>query len=419
MKILFPIYLINNYGGITTYVEELTKGFRELGHTVDLVLLGPSVRKPYKRIHTVTPGSWPSVFDGLSVNPDTGWGGVTVVSANLVSEWKERAEQYDLIVWIIPVPSYSSLSAMPDWRKLYKLSVPQVAIIHDGNFRYLYPHLNAVAPQLNGVACVHGAAYGSAALYNGSYALIPNPHPSPTEYTDLPWEEKKKIVTCVHMWKGWKHMDDAVRSAPYLQTAKLILGGDGIERRYLTSETKAPPKYAGLWSAMMESGNAKYLGIITNKRLTSIYSKGRIMYDPSFSKNYNRLGSHFNRSIFEAYNAGSVPLCVKENMQLPGIFKPGVSHLEIPFDISPKRRAKAFDAAVNISEDQANTILDYGRNLIKTQFNRKKIAKDLIRLANGKPCGLFASLEEGKPNARIHAAAKNILAGNRPKDRCF
>lgn len=416
-KVLICLYKINNYGGITTYIEELKRGFTKIGVDCDLVLLGTTDRKPYIKRHSKRPGNSKSNFPNMTCNSDTGWGGVSVMSyANeeRINEFHEYAKNYDLLYWCIPVPSWSELKSVPDWRLLYQSGVPQIAAIHDGNFRYLYPHLNAVAKYLRGVACVHGAAYASAKLFNGYSAFIPNPHPLLKLTTT--WDEKKKLIFSAHMWKGWKHMEIAVKAAPHLKNSKMILGGDGIERRYMTSPTKCPPKYTGIWKAMQKSGNAKYVDMLSQPEMRQYYSKSRVMLDPSFSKNYNAMGSHFNRSIFEAYNHGVVPVCCKENMNI-GIFKPGLSHIEISSKDSPEKVAKILDRAVNMNQVDVDKMIRYGRKLIDKHFKADKVAQDLINLANQKPCGLLNKLHKGKATSSVISSAKEIMAGGRPKSR--
>ena len=417
MKILICLYSINNYGGITTYVEELHRGFQALGHTVQLMLLSETDRKPYNRRHSKRPGNFESSWEGFTANPDTGWGGVPVWSyATLerTKEFRRHASKFDLVVWGVPVPSWSKLHAVPKWYTLYNMDTPQIAVIHDGNFRYLYPHLNHVAPRLRGVACVHGSAFQSAQQFDGASAFIPNPHPLKKH---VPWEEKKPFVVAAHMWKAWKHMELAVKAAPFLKQSKIYLGGDGIERRYMTSPDKCKPKYEGIWSAMLESGNGKFLDILPQPELWDLYAKCRVMLDPSFSKNYNKMGSHFNRSVFEAYNAGMVPVCMESNMQLEGVFKEGKTHIGIPDGASPKKIAHILDGAVHMDADSANRIIRRGRELIKTRFHRKIVAQNMIDLSNGKDCGLTDALFHGSPSDRMKAATANIVNGGRPKDR--
>jgi glycosyltransferase involved in cell wall biosynthesis len=418
MKILICLYSINNYGGITTYVEELHRGFLALGHETDLMLLAETDRKPYNKRHSKRPGNFPSSWKGMSANPDTGWGGVPVWSyANLdrIKEFRSHARKYDLVIWGVPVPSWSKLHLVPNWASLYKMDVPQVAVIHDGNFRYLYPHLNHVARNLAGVACVHGAAYASAEMFDGNYSLIPNPYP--LRSSSVEWEDKRKVIVSAHMWKGWKHMELAVGAARWLTRSKIVLGGDGIERRYMCSPTKCPPKYEGLWSSMEESGRGKYVNILTQKELRSLYERSRVMFDPSYSKNYNRMGSHFNRSVFEGYNSGVIPVCMEQNMNFPGLFKEGYTHVGIPEGSSTKKIARILEETVFMDAESAGDIVNRGRQLIKKHFHREVVAQGIINLAESKPCGLFKRVDTGETNKRMRAATQSVLSGERPKDR--
>lgn len=419
MKILICLYSINNYGGITTYVEELAKGFKALGHRTSLVLLTETNRKPYVRRHSKRPGNFESVWPNMSANPDTGWGGVWVYSyadRQRIDEFHELASKFDAVVWGVPVPSWSKLHLVPSWRRLYNMEVPQIAVVHDGNFRYLYPHLNAVAGRLEGVACVHGSAFQSAQQFDGRYALIPNPHPGLRD--DVPeWETKKVITVAAHMWKAWKHMELPVLAAPHLKRSKIVLAGDGIERRYMTSKDKCKPKYEGIWNAMMNCGNARYLDILPHPRLVRLYDGSRVMFDPSFSRNYNKMGSHFNRSIIEAYNSGCVPVCVQENMELDGVFENGRTHIGIPASSTPAKIARVLDRATNMSADEAAVFVNAGRRLVKKVFHRDVIAQNMLNLLSGEPAGIHKDVRQGSPSDRMAAATKNILQGGRPSDR--
>jgi hypothetical protein len=417
-KVLICTFKILNYGGIVTYTEDLKLGMDELGHRCDLIILGGTDRDPYYKQFTIRDGSWSSRFEGFQANPDVGWGGVTVYSyANKarIKEFFELASKYDLLIWNLPVPSYSSLNETPNWKMLYRSGVSQVGIIHDGNFRYLYPHLNLVSDRMDGVLCVHGAAYGSAKQLNGKYSLIPNAH----EYLplDTPWEERKPRILSAHVWKGWKHMENAVAASPHLKNSVLILGGDGIERRYMTSPDKCPDKYKGLWSAMEEAGTSKWIGLVPPSKLKSLYQKSRVMFDPSYSVNYNSMGSHFNRSVFEALNCGCIPVCMEANMQLPGIFEDGRTHIGIPTGASPRKIARILDDAANLDSKTANRIVKAGRSLIKNYMTPSIVANSIIDLSYGNPCGLYSKILIGKPSKEIQDAALNINDGGRPKSR--
>lgn len=418
MKILICLYSINNYGGITTYVEHLNRGLASIGHEAELMLLSETDRKPYNRRHSKRPGNFPSSWEKFTANSDTGWGGVPVWSyanSERIAEFRRHVNKtYDAVIWGVPVPSWSKLKLVPDWQELYKLKVPQIAIIHDGNFRYLYPHLNAVASRLQGVACVHGAAFTSAQMFDGAYSLIPNPHPLLKSTTE--WDDRKRLIACAHMWKGWKHMEIAVKAVPLLKSSRMILAGDGIERRYMCSPTKCPPKYEGIWPAMMESGKAKWLDVLSQQEMRELYLKSRIMFDPSYSKNYNLMGSHFNRSVFEAYNSGMVPVCMESNMQIPELFKNGKTHVGIPAGSSIKKIASILDDAANMSAEEAGKIVVAGRAIIKKHFHRDVVAQGLLNLLDGESPGILG-VHIGKPTKRMRAATQNILDGGRPRDR--
>lgn len=418
MKILFCIYHIMDYGGITSSTEELNLGFRELGHHCDLVILKETDRDPYLKKHSTMKGGEKSSFENATVNAECGWGGVYVWSyANekRTRAFRKMASKYDLILWSTPVPSWSRLHLVEDWTDLYKMKVPQVAYIRDGNFRFLYPHLNAVSQYLSGVACVHEAAYESARMYNGPHSLIPNPFPPARQ--PRPWDEKFNVTVCAHMWKAWKHMDVGVRAAPFLEESRILFGGNGIERKYMMSKEKCRPRYMGIWDAMLESGNAKYVHMIPRTKLLQLYDKYKVMLDPSYSVNYNKLGSHFNRSVFEAYNSGMIPVVMESNMQFEPFFEEGKTHIGLDMDMSPEDVAKVLDEVNTFSSRDANRIVSRGRKLLDKYFRRTISAQNILNLAKGKPCGVFGEPRIGKPSKQMKASCQDIMSGKRPSSR--
>jgi glycosyltransferase involved in cell wall biosynthesis len=215
------------------------------------------------------------------------------------------------------------------------------------------------------------------------------------------------------MWKAWKHQDHLVRTAPLLKKSKLIMAGDGIERRYMTSVDKCPPEFQGVWKAAEDSGNFLYKGLIVPDRLFKIYQRSRVMIDMSYSDTFNTLGNHFNRSIIEGYNNGVVPICVDMNMDETGMprkmFKPGVTHIEVSSDITVKALAKVMDEVAHMSAAEADRMIAAGRKVLLKYFDYRKCSLEFLKLAKQEPCGVYGELEMGKSNKIIRMAAKMKL----------
>jgi len=424
MKILFTIFAdINNFGGITADLELKCLGLTEAGHEVTLVGLRESnqvIRKRQTNLKGGPAGSYLSNFksfrdwDPVIANTDMGWYNIPVIgygSDEGIAKWKSVANKFDVIFHEIPGPN------PPDddgrWRQIYDVKTPQIIVVHDAHFRVMYPHIIEVAHKIKGITCTNPAGYNGLSWFPGLRSFIGAPHPVLDWDSQPSWDERRPVAVAAHMWKAWKHQDLLVRAAPSLKQSKLIMAGDGIERRYLTSETKCPPAFQGLWEAARSSGNFSYKGLVTPDKLFAIYQRSRVMVDMSWSDTFNELGNHFNRSIIEGYNNGVVPICVDMNMNEDGMpkkmFKPGVTHLEVSPGITPKQLARRIDEVANMSASEAEKIISAGRKVLLKYFDYRKCSLEFLKLAKQEPCGVYGELEMGKSNKIIKTACKMKL----------
>lgn len=418
MRILFTFFELLGWGGIVADLEYKARGLTEAGHQVDIVFLRDTDRDPYIRRDTEQKGSYPSFFEGATVHTEAGYYGIPVVSygsKKRLDKWRKRTEKYDLIIHEIPGPNPLRSGSRDDqfwWRNLYrKVDTPQIISAHDANFRDLYPHLIYVAEFIKGISCTNQAGYAALSWFPAPRAFVGAPHPIMDWDSQPTWKERNKQAICAHVWKGWKHMDMAVRAYPYLES-EMIMAGDGIERRYMTAPKKFKPRYEGIWKKATDAG-MDYKGMLTEKQLNKHYRRSRVMLDTSWSKKFMGLGCHFNRSIIEAYNNGCVPICVHENMNEEGfqlaMFKAGKTHFEISNTATPKEIAAAVDHAVNIKTSEAEEMLYNGRKVLKRFFDYRKTSLEYIKLAQGKPAGVYPVLETGKLNKHITAKAEKYL----------
>ena len=423
MKILFTILDINNFGGITADLELKCKGLVEAGHTVNIVLLrdSPRVKDVKKTLLKGGPdGSYASEFGtyrGVQIiaNADYGWYNIPTIGYTTdegIKHWQKVASKFDVIFHEIPGPN-------PDeggyWKRIFDVNTKQILIVHDAHFREMYPHLIDIAPRLAGVSCTNPAGYHGLSWFPAPRAFVGAPHPVLNWKTLPSWDERKPVGVAAHMWKAWKHQDAIIRAIPLLKKSRMVMAGDGIERRYMTSETKCPPEFEGIWDAAEQSGRMKFVGLLPPDRLFKIYQRSRVMVDMSWSEKFNTLGNHFNRSIIEGYNNGVVPICVDMNMADANsqrqIFKAGATHFEVSHKATPKELAQLIDHVAHLSEDDAMSIVERGRKILLRHFDYRVASLDFLKLAEGKPCGIYPKLETGKLNRHIKVARDLKMAG--------
>lgn len=402
MKVLLTIYDINDYGGIIGDIEYLARGLREHGHTVDLICLRNVDRDPYrKRFQKAQPGDYPSVFGG-TCNTLRGWDGIRVFgygTPSRVRQIQAKMLEYDLVIHEIPSPKEE------DWplaREIYRTDVNQIIAAHDAHFREHYYWINDVAPYITAITCTNHAGYVALEHCEIPRAFIGAAHEVALWEGLKSWEGRHANVICAHVWKAWKQMHKVVAAGPLLSPrTTLIMGGDGIEGRYMRSVDKCKPKYEGLWPAFTESPRCEYEKLMSESGLKDEYAVGRVMIDMSFSKKFARLGNHFNRSIIEAANYGCVAICTTENMrenspQVP-LFEDDVTHVAVPADSDPQYLADVMEWAANdMHPDDHGTMVAAVRQVLSDHFDYRKTSLQYLDLAQGRPAGIYPVLETGK-----------------------
>jgi hypothetical protein len=362
MKILMTLYQIQDYGGIINHLENLTHGFRRNGHQVDVVMLCPK--------HKIT--NVKSKRDDWQVNPHgtgykfnqaRGWTGlpkVPYLNAAAREAFRDRCEEYDGVLWHIPVPTLNKENkGVSEWVELYSSRAKNFAILHDGNFPKLYPHLNHVKDYFKGLICVHEAAYNAAAAIDLKRILIVNPFDlhtwrrNPEGFAPLGFNARNGF-TSVQIFKAWKRVDELIRAIPLMNsTQHKRIGGAGIEYRYMTSKDKCKPKYYNehgekIWDAALKRGML-YLGTIPNSSVYAHLMQSKLQIDPSWSHKYAAYGAHFNRTTVEAMICGAVPMATDLGMIDSKIFKPDINYVQIPHDTTPNYYAALLDHC--LSED--------------------------------------------------------------------
>jgi glycosyltransferase involved in cell wall biosynthesis len=429
MKILVTMFDINDYGGIIQHTELLLRGLRELGHECTFRILRCADRPSYTTSLPIKgaaafPSQATEVKNGEITLPvfasqSYGWRGARVQcygSKQRLAEYRELANAHDLILHEIPI-------AKPDsggyWQAMFeRVRPPQISISHDAHYRELYPHLIFVAKQLTGVACVHHSSYVALEQMPVPRALIPSGH-RPLDWDDeIPWKKRVKRFVCAHIWKRWKHMDLVVRAIPHLPKGiRNLMGGDGIERRYMASRDKCREAYMDgkkhIWEQAIFAG-MNWRGDTKQEELLQEYGKSRVMVDMSYSKKFAELGNHVNRSTFDAYNTGCVPLLTTENMAVQGkglrkMFERGATHLEVPANCSPQELAQAIGLACDTPDAAAKRIIECGRHLLMEKFHYQKSAQAYLNLARGKSAGLYGKPEKGTGPITLKSFAVDFI----------
>lgn len=328
MKILMPHYEIQDYGGITNSTSGLVRGYQAHGHEVDLVMMR-------WRPHTYLPdlsSRFPGGEDvtGLVIDQRSGYKFPPARQFHYrgaagIKAWKRFVKNYDLVHWQVPIPTANKLNrGNSDWPHLYDISVPQIAHSHDGNI-FNTPWFSVIAETLRGVGCVHTCALnGAAEVLPVPLSLVPSPQWDVERRfaKALPGDQREGFLT-LQTFKRWKRVDDIVRAIPFMESRerKQVAGG-GIERYYMTSQTKVKPEYMwrpkdkgyreefngqSIWNVALGAG-MKYLDFVDNETRDKLLRRRVALIDASWSNTYARYGAHFNRVVIDALVCGAVPI---------------------------------------------------------------------------------------------------------------
>jgi len=419
MKFLMTLFQIQDYGGIINHAEYLTKGLKELGHEVDFCMLVPksavSNRLPmrgrqdgYKSLEGGT---------GYKFHQARGWKGVPkipYVSKQARESFKDRCSKYDAVLWHIPVPTLNKDNTeITAWLDLYDHGSKNIAIIHDGNLPKLYPHLISVSKYFHAAVCVHESAYNSAKYLDIPRKLILNPFKIHGDFgLDF---DKRSGALAIQIFKAWKRVDTLVRAVPFIQEP-VVVGGAGIEYRYMTSKDKCKPKYFDaqgnrIWEVALSNGMS-YHGVVPNEEVLRLLGETKLQIDPSFSKKYSGYGAHFNRTTVEAMIKGAVPMATDLGMKDSQIFKSGRNYIEIPHTATPEEFGDIVNESLT-NKQQWETIRHNNLGVLN-KFDMRNVAQEYADIVT-QPTHF---LEKGQPQQNIGLIAdcnKNLQFFGLPK----
>lgn len=393
MKILLTHFQIQDYGGIVNYTECLVEGMSSLGHHVDAIMFknkGKSGESHFKD-RSLELG-WEESHIAEWMHQKSGWEGINQI--NYVTD-KDKvaaiAEEYNLIIHVIPVPTCTKQTREDyHWEEIFSeinfQETKQIAVVHDGNMQKLYPHLLHVCKYLDGLVCVHDASFNSCNVLPLRRTFLPNPHNFDKSQSIPKIKDRKLGIVSLQTFKRWKRVDDLIRAIPFMDafTDKTICGG-GIEYCYMTSKTKCKPEYINgngtpIWDEALNSG-MEFLGYVDTEERDLLLKRNRLLIDPSWSKNYSKFGSHFNRVMVEAIAQGCVPVCTDLAMKDSLLFKANVNYLELPYDIDPKNYGKQIDKWLE-DEDMLQEMQNNNIKLMEV-FDKQNVAKGILEFAFG------------------------------------
>lgn len=427
MKIFVVMHVFNNFGGIINHNEQLCAGFKELGHDVTFAYVKPT-KTLYKQVNQSIPEGY-EIGEGTGVPVHQGKGWVapfySMKNTDSIKQFVEDANKHDIVIWqSIFGFKNSETEEFTDWIPMIEeVNAKQVVIIHDGNLKKLYSWIYKFQHKFAGIACVHPSAFNSADFLSVPRNLILNPQ-NITKAKKTDFEKKERKLLSIQTFKRWKRVDDLVFAVPYID-GKVIVGGDGIERNYMTSADKCKPEYYctlekdphatssmlnnKIWDNALNTKKFEYVGFVTEKQRDEILETCKFLVDPSWSMNY---GEHFNRVVVDSIMTGTVPIArnygISDNEHGIGqVFKPNKNYIMIPHNAKPKEFGELVNESLNMGKSQYEEIVERNFELL-TMFDRRVIAQQYIDLALGKNAGVYSENQTGMDNPSVKKVAEKL-----------
>lgn len=443
----------NNLGGILGYIQNLCSGLEENGCRVRIIYAtwrdkrisrqtrvavvkdigqGLIIRMRKDRIHLLSDDSHTYPYRG-----------------KLAGRLKEELQEYDGVILVSSVPSVGDRHHRKnlDWVEVLEHGRPMIGIVHDCHWVRYSPRILKVRDRFTSLVAVHPAAYSSLSNYPGRSVCIVNPFdisPVKKRY------EKRNDWICLTSWfKRWKHVDDGVRTAPYLAPVHLFAVGGGIEYHYMTATLKSREDYGGryydtykakivgyqwkggdpdfrgrwhgrnIFEVARNSGNFTYLGFKVGEALEEVQARCLGIVD--FSYHY-KWGEHFNRVIVEGMIRHCVPFArpygISDNDEGKGLVFGPDSVVMIPEDASPKAVAEIIKSTLR-DESLCRSIVR--KNFEKLlQFDRKVVARNMLKLLQGRTDVGLLPIQFGRPDKKAMEALKEYSAIRRyPRTKRF
>lgn len=439
LKIYFADFQIAKYGGIVSYVADMLKAFRDLGHQVDVVQMTPTsiTQRAYdKKVKEYESGEhqqkikfhsqaggyerdevtgyWRNNYYGYFLPPSNRIG---VYEADAIEHWRGVVRDADIILWNF-IPTRSSAWEKKGvkfnfWWRFFDLpaSVKQVFLAHDAYFDVRASNISALKDKILFLGCAHLAAYKCCAYIGIPRTLLLNPRYIP-DGLNMPIRVMSKRSVdffAAHMFKSMKHMEELIAAVPYIQTNSrhsIEIAGTGIEYSYMTSETKTKGCYMcslkrdpdlpkeldgkqSLWDRGVEYG-MNYRGQMSGGDVISTLRNTKFAVDPSWSEHYAQYSrTHINGFVIEAMLNGAYPVLrdyrglAKDDRDVYDPLFENIHAIIVPWNATPKEFGKKLKEALAMSPAKyfrdTRTNFEFACEL----FNAKNNAQEIIRLCAG------------------------------------
>jgi hypothetical protein len=438
-KIAILIFEItNNLGGILPSTINTCKGLEEAGYE-------PTVfHAEWKtRVYARPEGTFREV--GYGLRTDRAYDRARMF-ADPTHTWlykgrspslalREALSGYDGVILSNSIPSLvaKKMRDNRDWQTVLQHGKPMIAMVRDCHWSLLALHILPFRHLFQAFVGVHPAAFESLKTMPWKIACQVNPHDISLykRVYEKNWDE-----VCITSWfKAWKHIDDIIRAVPFFKNMRLRVAGGGIEYNYMKAAMTNPDGHGkgalfkkktdfyswkegdrsvreewigkSIWEVAEKSKKFRYEGFLLGRPLDNIQSNCGGLIDPSY---HYKWGEHFNRVMIEAILHRSLPFVrpygISDNAEGQGrIFGPD-NAVMLPEKASPKRLAEIICSSMK-DVSLRKGILKANKHKL-AMFDRKRVAKEYIKLLEGRREGGLFGIQEGKLDEKTFEKADRL-----------
>jgi hypothetical protein len=360
-------------GGIITSSENLVAAAKELGVDVTFFYLSPTFNSQKQRPAPDENYTYSEATD-MWVHPVKGWKGAHVIdleNSYSVGEFIDECNSADLVVWgALYGLNNSTYEKHPQYIKQMfdYLTSKQVAFVRDDHMFKRHPWAREIAPHIDLWACVQQISYDSIPP-DYPKVIVSSGHDLSTKNI-VPWSDKLDQICMIQTFKPWKKAEELVRQVPRLARGwRIVLGGDGIARRYMASKDKCPDKFKNsdgvpIWETALASG------MVWNPSMSKT-QRDFCLEDSKFLVDMSEksTGGQINRIVIEAMLKGAVPLCKHSFVEGTGM-KAWVNYV-------PVQEKTLVDTILNFEEPVFTEIQQNNEEYVK-QHDRLDTIKTLL-----------------------------------------
>jgi len=405
-KVLFVVPIGQDMGGIITSTEQYVQGIRDAGHEVTPICVvftmrdaprGPPPRGKFEKDFVPGEGTgWP-------MHPSAGWRSEDRVSLGClygIERFLALAKEHTIVIWASVYGFRNSgTEGSPQWLKPIKNHrTSQIFMIHDDHMEARYPWGMVLAKYATAFVGVQPCSYDSLENVSTARAMVYTPMaPGPLDVP--PMGSRIGFLSC-QIWKGWKRADALVAASPHMTRNSVTFAGEGIQLRYMRSPDKCPPRYAGIWDAMVKK--QKYVGVLNEKERDRYLQSRRFLVDLSVRHNSGQL----NRIVQEAMMQGCVVIANPEfisggSRNDAPLIKPWVHYIPITeVDYGPKELAGALNMMHGETDNESYRKIQRAARGLAVHWDRKVLGQQLVDIGEGRP----------NPNVRFQRSTEDAVS---------